>query len=70
MSTFEDYRKLISAESATNDGEREPEVDPYYPGDTTPPPEAEEKAAQDFYMWNALVERLAPTHPTFVGMGA
>lgn len=70
MSTFEDYRKLIIAGPTDNDEEREPDVDPDYPGDTTPAPEADEKAAQDFHMWNALVERIAPTHPTFVGMGA
>lgn len=70
MSTFEDYRKLIIAGPTDNDEEREPTVDPDYIADTTPGPEEEEKAAQDFYMWNALVERIVPTHPTFVGMRA
>lgn len=69
MSTFEDYRKLIIAGSADNE-EMEPDVDPDYIADTTPSPEEEEKAAQAFYVWNALVERIVPTHPTFIGMGA
>ena len=65
MSTFEDYRKLIIAGSADNNEDREPDVDPDYPADTTPAPEAEEKTAQDFYMWNALVERIVPpTRPS------
>lgn len=71
MSTFEDYRKLVIAGATTsNDEDREPEVDPDYIAHTTPTHEAEEKTAQDFHMWNALVERIAPTHPTFVAMGA
>lgn len=71
MSTFEDYRKLIIAGSTNNnDEEREPDVDTDYLTDTTPAPTEEDKDAQDFYRWNALVERIVPTHPTFVGMVA
>ena len=72
MATFEDYRKLIIAGSTTNNDDegREPDVDADYIADTTPAPTEEEKAAQDFYRWNAMVEMIAPTHPTFVGMGA
>ena len=71
MCTFEDYRKLIIAGfNNIDDEEREPDVDPDYPGDTTPGPEEEEQDAQDFYRWNALVERIVPTHPTFIGRRA